>query len=144
MNYVDALYARHGVEFKMRAKEIAILYEKKASIFLRETEEIFKSYAWPRGKYIVYLSIFDFCPRFLEEKTFQIFMYDSDEGILFTIAHEMLHFIFYDYCLKRYPAVFRGCDTEEGSFWEVADLFNAVMQRTPSFIKLHGSHAQIG
>lgn len=71
-------------------------------------------------------------------------MYDNDKGILFTIFHEMLHFIFYDYCSIKYPKIFKNRDTEKGLFWEIAEMFNAVVQQTSAFTKLHGSINDIG
>lgn len=143
-NYIVSLYRQHKNEFERRKKEIEALYKKKEQKFFCETEKIFKNYPWPKGKYVAYLSIFDFCPRFLDDKTFFVFMYDNDKGILFTIFHEMLHFIFYDYCLTKYPRMFKNQDTEIGRFWELSELFNAAIQQTPSFKKLHGSINEIG
>jgi hypothetical protein len=143
-NYVASLYGEHYSEFKVREIEIAGLYKKNEDIFFAEVKKMFKEHSWPRGKYIAYLSIFDFGPRFLKDKTFQVFMYDSDSGILFTIFHEMLHFMFYDYCLKKYPAIFRDRDPERGPFWEIAELFNAVAQQGSVFKKIHGPIGKIG
>jgi hypothetical protein len=143
-NYVLSLYKQHKDEFEHRKKAIEVLYKKKEQKFFPETKKILKNHPWPKGKYIAYLSIFDFCPRFLDDKIFFVFMYDNNRGILFTIFHEMLHFIFYDYCLTKYPKVFKNQDTESGPFWEIAELFNAVIQQTPVFTKLHGQMDRIG
>lgn len=143
-DYVSSLNTQHHNEFKRRKKEIIALYKNKELKFFYETNKIFKNHPWPKGKYIAYLSVFDFCPRFLDDKTFFVFMYDGDNGVLFTIFHEMLHFIFYDYCLTKYPQIFKGQNTESGPFWEIAELFNAVLQQTPSFSKLHGQIEEIG
>ncbi len=143
-NYVASLYKQHKNKFEYRKKEIEALYKKKEQQFFNETAKIFKNHPWPKGKYVAFLSIFDFCPRFLNDKTFFVFMYDNDKGILFTIFHEMLHFIFYDYCLVKYPSVFKNLDMESGRFWEVSELFNAVIQQTPTLKKLHGSVNEIG
>ncbi|MBU2025996.1 hypothetical protein KJ912_04670 [Patescibacteria group bacterium] len=143
-NYAKSLYKQHKNEFEHRKKEIEILYKKKEQKFFNETEKIFKNHPWPKGKYIAYLSIFDFCPRFLDDKTFFVFMYDDDNNILMTIFHEMLHFIFYDYCLTKYSRIFKNLSTERGQFWEIAEIFNAVVQQTPVFSKLHGSINDIG
>lgn len=143
-NYVESLYNQHKNEFEHRKKQIEALYKKKEQIFFYETEKILKNHLWPKGKYNAYLSIFDFCPRFIDDKTFFVFMYEDDNNILMTIFHEMLHFIFYDYCLKKYPRVFKKKNTESGSFWELAELFNAVIQQAPAFEKLHGPVGNIG
>lgn len=143
-NYVVSLYKQHINEFEHRKNEIEALYKREEQKFFYETEKIFKNHLWPKGKYTAYLSIFDFCPRFLDDKTFFVFMYDNDKGILFTIFHEMLHFIFYDYCSIKYPKIFKNQDTEKGLFWEIAEMFNAVVQQTSAFTKLHGSINDIG
>lgn len=143
-NYVATIYKLHKNSFEHRKKEIETLYKKNEQKFFCETKKIFKNYSWPKGKYIAYLSIFDFCPRFLDDKTFFIFMYDNNKGILFTIFHEMLHFIFYDYCLSKHSKIFKYQDTESGHFWEMAELFNASIQQTPVFNKLHGPVNEIG
>lgn len=143
-NYIENLYKKNIKEFKHRKSEIKIFYKDKEQEFFSITEKIFKNHTWPKGKYIAYLSIFDFCPRFLDDKTFFVFMYDQENTILMTIFHEMLHFIFYDYCITKYPEVFKNQDTESGRFWEMAELFNAVIQQTPIFKKLHGPINGIG
>ncbi|MFH1667538.1 MAG: hypothetical protein ABH884_00755 [Candidatus Komeilibacteria bacterium] len=143
-DYIFSLYQKHNSEFNSQKKEIVNLYNEKERMFFSEMEKIFKDHLWPRGKYVAYLSIFDFCPRFLDNKTFFIFMYDHDNEILFTIFHEMLHFIFYDYCLVKYPSMFKNQDTEKGPLWEIAELFNAVIQQTSDFAKLHQPLDSIG
>lgn len=142
-NYIVSLYKQHINEFEHRKNEIEALCKKEEQKFFYETEKIFKNYSWPKGKYIGYLSIFDFCPRFLDDKTFSVFMYDNN-NILMTIFHEMLHFIFYDYCLTKYSKEFKNLNTEKGPFWEIAEIFNAIVQQTPAFTKLHGSINEIG
>lgn len=143
LNYIIEFYRQHKNEFKYQKEEIKKVYKDKEKEFFYEAEKIFKNHSWPKGKYVAYLSIFDFCPRFLNDKTFFIFIHDNNKNILFTIFHEMLHFIFYDYCLTKYPKIFKSQNTENGCFWEIAELFNAVIQQAPIFEKLHGSIGNI-
>jgi hypothetical protein len=35
-------------------------------------------------------------------------------------------------------------DTEKGKFWDIAEVFNAVIQNTDDFISLHGKIDNIG
>lgn len=142
--YTASLYAQYNKEFKFRKIEINALYRQNELRFFHETNKIFNNHPWPKGKYAAYLSVFDFCPRFLDDKTFFVFMFDSDKGVIYTIFHEMLHFIFYDYCLTKYPKIFKTLSTEKGSFWELAELFNLVLQQAPAFVKLHGLTKEIG
>lgn len=138
LNYINRYYKQQKNRIEERKKEIEALYDKTHHQFFKETCKIFGDYPWPKGKYIAYLSIFDFCPRFLDDKTFFVFVDDSDQNMVFTISHEMLHFIFYDYCLTKHFDIFKKQDTESGPFWEIAEIFNVVVQQTPGFIKLHG------
>lgn len=136
--YIDNLYAEHLKEFENRKNEIEQLFIKKEKPFFEAVSKIFKNHPWPTGKYTAYLSIFSFGPRFLNDKTFQLFMYDSNNLILFSICHEMLHFMFYDYAIKNYPKLFGKLDKDKGFFWDLSEVFNAIIQDMPEFIKIHG------
>ncbi len=63
---------------------------------------------------------------------------------LFTIFHEMLHFIFYDFAIKIFPKNFKHLNTEEGVFWDLAEVFNVVIQDSDDFVKLHGKIKNLG
>ena len=88
--------------------------------------------------------LFDFCPRFLDSGKFQIFLYDKRDMQIFTIFHEMLHFIFYDFAKKTFPEKFKNADTDKGEFWDLSEVFNTVIQDTGDFIKLHGKIKELG
>ncbi len=89
-------------------------------------------------------SIFNFCPRFLEESEFQVFLFDDKNSQLYTIFHECLHFMFYDFAKKKFLDSLEKMDTEKGVFWDMAEVFNAVIQDTDEFILLHGRRKNIG
>jgi len=135
--YVNNIYTSNSTNFLLRKKDIEQLYADKQKQFFSTSNDLFKNHPWPSGVYKCYLSVFNFCPRFLETKKFFVFMYDEDNIILFTIIHEMLHFIFYDYCNKKYKDIFITKDTEKGQFWEIAEVFNMTVQQTQPFIDLH-------
>lgn len=143
-NYIDQLYQDHPKEFEKRIGKIEKLYKTKEDLYFQTVAKIFKNHPWPKGRYIAYLSIFAFGPRFLADKTLQVFMYDNDQMILFTIFHEMLHFIFYDYALQKYPAKFKNLDTNQGMFWDLAEIFNAIIQDTSELIEIHGKINNLG
>lgn len=136
-NYFDLFYEQHGDYLKRKKVEFNKEWKEVEDEFLDVTGKIFKGYPFPRGKYVGYLSIIDCNPRFLEDKTFQIY-YLHRYGVRYVTAHELLHFIFYDYAEKKYPELFKELDTEGGSFWDLAEIFNSIILHTPSFIKIHG------
>jgi len=142
--YISKYYKSNSEEIKkLRKKTIAYLSQSQEDFF-KIVDKIFKKYPWPRNSFNSYLSIFDFCPRFLDSGEFQVFMYDNRNLQLFTIFHEMLHFIFYDFVQKEFPKDFKRVDTEKGKLWDLAEVFNVVIQDTNDFIKLHGKIENIG
>ncbi|MBU0530935.1 hypothetical protein KJ910_00345 [Patescibacteria group bacterium] len=136
--YIAALYTEHSNEFEKRTQEIETLYRTKEKLYLRTIDQLFMGYSWPKGEYICFSSIFDFGPRILDDKTFQVFMYLDDKMTLYSIFHEMTHFMFYHYTNTKYPKIFNKLNTEKGLYWDLAETFNTVMHGTRPFIQIHG------
>lgn len=142
--YISEYYMLNEKEIESLSDEIRKNFKDKENAYFLLVDKIFAEYPWPKDKYIGYFSIFDFCPRFLDSGEFQVFIYDKKENQLFTIFHEMLHFIFYDYAQKTFPEILGKMDTENGAFWDLAEIFNTVIQSTDEFIELHGKIDNIG
>lgn len=141
--YIIDFYKSNDREIKtLSVNTIKYLNQEQDKFFLI-VDKIFKGHPWPRKKFIGDFSIFDFCPRFLESGEFQVFIYDSRSLQIFTIFHEMLHFIFYDFAQKNFPET-RKMNTEQGKFWDMAEVFNAIIQNTDDYISLHGKIKNIG
>lgn len=56
----------------------------------------------------------------------------------------MLHFIFYDYAQKFFPETLGKMNTDEGQFWNLAEVFNVVLQSSDDFIPLQGKVNSMG
>ena len=96
---------------------------------------LFGNHPWPKGKYIAYPTIWGMFPRFLDDKTFQVpFKFRNKRYVNVIIAHEMLHFIFYDYFHTQYPK-YRDDDMLS---WHVSEIFNTVVQNSESWLKVFG------
>jgi len=98
-------------------------------------DELFHQQPWPKGKYIVYPTIWGMYPRFLEDKTFQIpYKHKKKNYVNVIIAHEMLHFIFYDYFFKKYPKY----KSNKYIFfvWNISEIFNNIIQNSPKWLKV--------
>jgi len=143
-NYIDDFYHSHSSEIKKLSKKTSIYINKSQKKFFRVVDKVFNDYKWPENKFVGYFSIFNFCPRFLDSNSFQIFIYDKRNIQLFTIFHEMLHFIFYDFAKNNFPKKFKNLNTDKGKFWDLAETFNVVIQNTDNFIKLHGKINNLG
>ena len=141
--YILDFYKSNDKEIKTLAKNTTEYLNQEQNKFFLIIDKLFKGHPWPRKKYIGDFSIFDFCPRFLDLGEFQVSIYDNRSLQLFTIFHEMLHFIFYDFVGKNFPET-KKMDTEQGKLWDIAEVFNAVIQDTDDFISLHGKIKNIG
>ncbi len=137
-DYIHSIYKSNSAEFNLRKEYIENIYLEKCEEFDFLTKKIFKDHKWPKGDYICYPSIFNFCPRFIQSKTFQVFMYADNEHLLFTIFHEMIHFIFFDYTIKKYPHLFKKEEVDKGIFWDISEIFNSIIHSTKEFENLHG------
>ena len=142
--YISEYYIANKKEIDFLSNEVRKNFKDKETAYFLLVNKIFGGYPWPKNKYIGYFSIFDFCPRFLDSGEFQVFIYDNKENQLFTIFHEMLHFIFYDYAQKTFPEILGNIDTDSGVFWDLAEMFNTVIQSTEEFIELHGEINNMG
>ncbi|MDP3057147.1 MAG: hypothetical protein Q8N37_01320 [bacterium] len=141
--YIIDFYKSNNREIKILSENTIKYINQEQNNFFLVVSKLFNGYPWPRKKYIGDFSIFDFCPRFLDSGEFQVFIYNNRSFQLFTIFHEMLHFIFYDFVQKNFPET-RKMDTEQGKLWGMAEVFNAVIQDTEDFISLHGKIKNIG
>jgi hypothetical protein len=143
-DYISEYYISHEVEIKSLSEKTAEYLKEKQEEYFLLVDKIFKGYPWPKKELTGCLSIFDFCPRFLKEGAFQVCIYDDHNEQLYTIFHECLHFIFYDFAQKKFPEILGRMDTERGKFWDMAEVFNVVIQSTADFTNLHGKRESIG
>ncbi|MDI6780384.1 MAG: hypothetical protein QME25_09425 [Bacteroidota bacterium] len=133
--YIIRIYSKHDNTIKHNLVRYRKEWSVKESKFFELTNDIFNGYRWPKGKYIAYLTIWSMYPRFLEDKTFQIPIKHQKKGYInVIIAHEMLHFIFYEYFYKLYP---RYRQSRYNHFvWHISEIFNVLIQNSPVWFKV--------
>jgi hypothetical protein len=108
-------------------------WEKISPYYFSLVDKLFSKRKWPRGKYIAFGTIWTMYPRFLEDKTFQIpFWHNTSKYVSVIIAHELLHFMFYDYFYKRYPKYNRP--KYNFFVWHISEIFNIVVQNSPTWL----------
>lgn len=125
---VNLFYKKHSNKLKTKIKTWQRKWSKIEKRYFKLVEELFNK-KWPKGKYICYVSAFNCNPRFLTEKTFQIY-YKKDKELV-AIAHELLHFMFYDYFSKK----FKGKLNKE-KLWRLSEVFNVIVLNTKEFQSL--------
>lgn len=134
-DYIKDYYQKHSEEIGNNIKSFSQSWKKIESNFLKLTSKLFSEQFWPNGKYIAYLTIWRMYPRFLEDKTFQIpYSSQKKKSINLIIAHELLHFIFYAYFLKKYPK-YRS-HKYDFLVWHVSEIFNSIILKQTEWKKL--------
>ena len=129
-DFTKKYYSEHKTELDAKLREIREEWELVASSYFSGVDQIFNNPTWPHGDYICYLSIFNCNPRFLETKSFQVYQGLSDRTN-YIIAHEMLHFIFFDYLDKDEQDLKNTQD--EHRIWLLSEWFNDLMLNLPVF-----------
>jgi len=131
--YVDWFYQENLKALEEARKKGQDGWNKKAKSFFAATDKYFEDYAWPKGKYIAYISVFNCNPRFLENKTFQVFR-EHQKGFSAVAVHEMLHFLFYDFVARNFPE----SKFSEEELWELSEVINYFLLSEPKFIEITG------
>jgi hypothetical protein len=115
-------------ETKKKAKED---WDKYENSFFIACDKFFEKQPWPEGEYIAYLSIFNCNPRFLADKTFQVF-WKHPKGFISVATHEMLHFLFYDIV----EDLLANHKVSENRLWSLSEVTNFFLLSEPDFIKI--------
>ncbi|HUT22446.1 MAG TPA: hypothetical protein VMX18_03535 [Candidatus Bipolaricaulota bacterium] len=119
-SYTASYYKTHLKDILKAKVASEKAWDRKSDEFFCFAEEYFNCHPFPKGVYKCYLSIWNCNPRDIKNKIFQA--YYKRVGIIETIIHEMLHFIFYDYVFARFPA-FTG-KKNENILWAVSEIIN--------------------
>ena len=133
--YVDGVYKNKKEILGKRVKEFGQRWLKLEKPYFNLVKKIFKLKTLPNYKYTGCLSIINCGPRFIEQKSFQVF-YRRPKDSMYVTMHEILHFFFYDYVFKNHPR-FKKLDPNQGILWELAEIFNSVILAEPEFKKIH-------
>lgn len=131
--YIDSFYKTHQKQLENTRKEFEKKWALVARPFFKAVDKLF-NHLWPEGLYLAYLSIFPCGPRFLENKTFQVF-YLAKENASLRTAHELLHFLFYDYFGKNFSEI---SPTEE-KVWILSEVLNVLILDLPEFHAIFGA-----
>lgn len=135
--YFDNYYSEHGIELINANNKAQEDWRSVEGNFFDVVKSIFVNPPVPEGKYVAYLSIINCNPRFLDNKTFQVY-WKHRNGTNMVVAHEVLHFFFYDYAETKHPDLFRGLEKNTGLFWVLAEVFNDVVLSLPELVAVHG------
>ena len=132
-NFVYEIYRAKQVIMDLALTRHKKRWIKVAPYYFSLVGALFNNRKWPRGKYIAFGTIWGMYPRFLKDKTFHIpFWHRAPQYISVVIAHELLHFMFYDYFYTRYQKYRKAKDNF--FVWHVSEIFNTIIQNSPAWL----------
>ena len=132
-NFIDTAYRTKQTKMDRALEGHEKRWTKIAPTFFSLVDSLFHGRKWPRGKYIAFGTIWGMYPRFLEFQTFLIpFWHRSPRYVSGVIAHELLHFMFYDYFYERYPKYNRP--KYNYLVWQISEIFNTIIQNSPIWV----------
>jgi hypothetical protein len=131
---VDSKYIKEGVSDTEKR------WSAVENKFYKLIDEVFQGHPWPKGNYTGYASIFRMYPRDIKGKSFFFPFSKKIQDPLGVIAHEMVHFIYFDYIKKKYgmseETVLKGKSPDY--IWRVSEAFNRMMENTKEYKKIFG------
>jgi len=134
-NYVIDHYKFRNILIKERVKETEERWKKVEQKFFSLVNGLFQKHPWPRGNYKAFVTIWSIFPRDIRKKTFQ-FPYKGEgfKKVEAIIAHEMLHFIFYDYLFRYFPKYKKF--QYSYSVWVLSEAFNEAIMTESEWKKI--------
>jgi len=127
VEYIDDFYITNKNELEDVLKDTNICFSEIETPLYDELKKYFgKDYS--KENYICYPSIFNCNPRYIENKSFQVYYKRSHIMRKEVIAHELTHFAFYDFCdeLKI---------EKDNNLWELSEIFNVIFLNFTSIQK---------
>jgi len=131
LQYIDDFYKTNSDLLEKSCQEINDYLSQNQEAFFAKMNELF-GLDFFTDEYLGYISIFNCNPRYVENKTFQIF-YKKDLLDKAEVAfHESLHFAFFDFC-DLFVDETRNLDKNNGPLWELSEIFNVIILNLPQF-----------
>jgi len=133
--YLDEYYSKRTNDLKIdaiRAKKNWLAVEQQYLFLLKA---LFPKYKLPTQIIKAYITIWGLYPRDIDHLTFWIpDTYKPAYYINVTIAHELLHFAFYDQFYKQYS---KYKNSKYNYFvWQTSEIFNSVAQRSQEWLSV--------
>jgi hypothetical protein len=127
--------------FKLAVKN----WRKVESKYFKLVDGLFNNRAWSKGNYRAFASIWLVYPRYIKYKVFYFpFTHRIDSYANKVIAHEMLHFIFFDYIEEKYglsqDSRLKG--RPKDYVWQFSEVFNTVIENWEPYKKITGIEAK--
>jgi hypothetical protein len=132
--YLDEYYLEQKDYLADSVKNTENKWKKIEKEYFKKVDKLFKNWPWPKGNYRGYVSIGRSFPRYINDKSFAFPMRTWKTGRenndLRVTAHEMLHFLEYDYLSKKFGLKPSECYSPDNTFWQFTENLNVLIENT--------------
>lgn len=130
--YIKDFYKTNEELLSENVKDLQNAVNQTSDTFFFAVKDLFKE-DFSNKDYVGAISIFDCNPRFVDKKLFQIFYKRDTLGKLEVVYHEILHFVFFDFCNKYCKEIVKDRDVNNGSYWALSEILNVLILNRPEF-----------
>lgn len=131
VKYIDDFYINNERKLEEVRKNTEECFADIKETLFSELNRYFEN-EYNDADYTCYLSIFDCNPRYLETKSFQVYYKRSQSMRKEVLAHELTHFVFFDFCYQL------GIKDSK-QLWELSEIFNVLFLNIPSIQTVIGA-----
>ncbi len=132
--YLDQYYTDQHQYLTDSIKNTRAKWQKVEKIFFQKVDKLFHNWPWPKGNYRGYVSIGRMFPRDIKKKIFAFPLRSFKPGRenldLRVIAHEMLHFIEYDYLQNKFGLKPSEIHSADNTFWQFTENLNVLIENS--------------
>ncbi len=137
--YTKYIYEIREKEIKKGLAKAQKDWQKVEKQYYQLIDRIFKNHPWPKGSYRGIASIWHMFPRYIKHKIFFFpYRHRIPEFSNKVIAHELLHFIFFDYLEEKYNLKedSKIKNKPNDYIWKISEVFNNVIEDWRPYNKL--------
>jgi len=133
--YLDKYYSKRTHDLKINVIKVKKNWLTVEQQYLFLLKGLFPKYKLPNRIVKACITIWGLYPRDVDHLTFWMpDTYKPASYINVTIAHELLHFTFYDQFYKQYPKYKNG--KYNYFVWQISEIFNSVVQRSQEWLSV--------
>jgi len=137
--YTKHIYKLREKEIKKGLAKAQKDWQKIEKGYFKLVDKIFKNHPWSKGNYRGIISIWHMYPRYIKQKIFFFpYQHKIPKFSNKVIAHEMLHFIFFDYLEEKYNLEEHSKvkNKPDDYIWKISEVFNNVIEDWQPYNKL--------
>lgn len=129
-NFIDNYYQKKGETLKNNFEHVIKEWSEVEASYYQKVDKLLGNYPWPKENYQAFASVLYCFPRSIDGQWFT-FPVNTKFNAIQVIAHEMLHFIVYDYMEKKFGLQPSECFDQDNKFWQFTENLNALIEDEP-------------